>query len=56
MPTEAPEIIQALQKAQEYADKAAAAKTPKERAEYDRLWRKWTGIANGWRVILEVTK
>jgi hypothetical protein len=53
---EAPEVAQALQKAQEYADKAAAAKTPKQRAEYERLWRKWVGIADGWRVIVEVDK
>jgi hypothetical protein len=52
--TEAPEVIQALDKAQQYAEKAALAKTEEERNEYERLQRKWLGIADGWRVITEV--
>jgi hypothetical protein len=54
--TEAPEVLRALNKAQEYAEKAATATTAQERAEYERLWRKWVGIADGWRVITQIDK
>jgi hypothetical protein len=45
-----------LAKAEECAKKAALAKTPKDRAYYARMQRKWLGIAEGWRVIDEVDK
>jgi hypothetical protein len=46
MPEE-PEVKQALAKAEECAKKAALAKTPKDRAYYERMQRKWLGIADG---------
>jgi hypothetical protein len=55
MPDE-PEIKEALAKAEECAKKAALAKTPKDRDYYERMQRKWLGIAEGWRVIDEVDK
>jgi hypothetical protein len=54
--SEPPEVKQALAKAEECAKKAALAKTPKDRAYYERMHRKWLGIAEGWRVIVEVDK
>jgi transcription elongation GreA/GreB family factor len=52
--SEAPEVIQALAKADEYGRLAAQAKTAKDRNDYERLQRKWLGIADGWRVITEI--
>jgi hypothetical protein len=51
-----PEVKQALAMAEECAKKAALAKTPKDRAYYERMQRKWLGIAEGWRVIVQVDK
>jgi hypothetical protein len=48
------EVKQALAKAEECAEKAALAKTAEDRNYYDRMRRKWLGIAEGWRVIDEV--
>jgi hypothetical protein len=53
---EAPEVKQALAKAEEYAKLANAARTFKDRDLYDRMSRKWFGIADGWRVIAEADK
>ena len=53
---EAPEVVRALEKAQEYKDKAAEATTEQERKDYERLRKKWLGIADGWRVITELDK
>jgi hypothetical protein len=50
---EAPEVKQALAKAEEYAKLASTAQTLEERDRYDRMSRKWFGIADGWRVIAE---
>jgi len=50
---EVPEVRQALTKAEEYAGLASSAPSPDERAYYDRMSRKWLGIADGWRVITE---
>ena len=50
---EAPEIKQALAKAEDYAKLASSAQTLEERDHYDRMSRKWFGIADGWRVIAE---
>jgi hypothetical protein len=52
--SEAPEVIQALAKA-EYGRLTAQAKTAKDRNDYERLRHKWLGIADGWRVITEVS-
>jgi hypothetical protein len=52
--SEAPEVTQALAKADEYGKLAAHAKTAKERNDYERLRYKWLGIADGWRVITEI--
>jgi hypothetical protein len=54
--SEGSEIKQALAKAEEFARKAALAKTAKDRDYYDRIHRKWLGIADGWRVIDEIDK
>jgi hypothetical protein len=51
-----PEVKRALVKAEECAKQAALAKTAKDRDYYERMRRKWLGIANGWRVIAEVNK
>jgi hypothetical protein len=51
---EAPEVIQALAKADEYGRLAAQTKTAKDRNDYERLRHKWLGIADGWRVIAEI--
>jgi len=53
---EAPEVKQALAKAEEYAARAAFAKDSQERERCERMRRKWLGIADGWRVIAEVDK
>jgi hypothetical protein len=52
--TEAPEVKEALTKAEEYANLAALAKTGKNRYYYERMRHKWLGIAEGWRVITSV--
>jgi hypothetical protein len=54
--SDAPEVKQALAKAEECAKRAAAAKTKKDRDYYERMHRKWLGIAEGWRVITEIDK
>jgi hypothetical protein len=54
--TEGSEIQQALAKAEECARKAALAKTAEDRDYYDRMHRKWLGIADGWRVIDGIDK
>jgi hypothetical protein len=51
--SEAPEVTQALAKAEEYGRLAALAKTPREQKDFERLRIKWLGIADGWRVITE---
>jgi hypothetical protein len=53
---DAPEVKQALAKAEECAKKAALAKTAKDREYYDRMHRKWLGIADGWRLIDEIAE
>jgi hypothetical protein len=50
---EAPGVKQALDKAEEYAKLASTAQTLEERDQYDRMSRKWFGIADGWRAIAE---
>jgi hypothetical protein len=52
----APEVKQALAKAEECAKLAASAKSFRDRDYYERMRRKWLGIADGWRVIAEVDK
>jgi hypothetical protein len=51
-----PEVKQALAKAAECAKKAALARALEDRDYYERMQRKWLGIAEGWRVIVEVDK
>jgi hypothetical protein len=53
---DAPEVEQALAKAEECAKLAASAKTPKVRDYYERMRREWLGVANGWRVIDQIDK
>ncbi len=54
--SEAPEVVQALAKADEYGRLAAQAKSAKDRNDYERLRNKWLGIADGWRVITEISE
>jgi hypothetical protein len=51
-----PEVKQALAKAEECARNAALSKAAKDRDYYDRMRRKWLGIAEGWRVIDKIDK
>lgn len=51
-----PEVLEALSKAEEYAQLAASASTEKERAFYERMRGKWLSIADGWKVIDSVDK
>lgn len=53
---DAPEVKQALTKAQEYGKLAAEAVEPRKREYFLRMERKWLGIADGWRVIASVDK
>ncbi len=48
------QVKQAVAKAEENARLAAQARTDKDRDYYDRMRRKWLGIAEGWRVIDEI--
>ena len=50
------EVKQALAKAEECARLAASAKTFKDRDYYERMHRKWLGLADGWRVIDGIAK
>jgi hypothetical protein len=52
----APEVKQALAKAEECAKKAALAKIKEDKDYYERMRRKWLGIAEGWRVIDDIGK
>jgi hypothetical protein len=53
---DAPEIKEALARAQDFSRRAAAATDSTERDYCERMYRKWLGIADGWRVIVEVDK
>jgi hypothetical protein len=48
------EVQQALAKAEENEWSAARAKTARDRAYYERMRRKWLGLAESWRIIDEV--
>lgn len=51
---DASDIEEALLKAAEYEKMAATAKSAAERNHYERMQRKWLGIAEGWRFINDV--
>ena len=51
-----PEVQDALEKAEQYRNLAAAAGTPEERDHYLVMTRKWVAIANGWKQIADVTR
>ncbi len=53
---DAPEVKEAMAKAAECANLAAQAKTAKDRQHYERLRRKWLGLADGWRFIVDVDR
>jgi len=53
---EPPEVKKALARAEEFAARAASANYSKEREYCGRMSRKWLGLADGWRVIVEVDK
>jgi len=50
------QVKQADAKAKENARLAAQAKTDKDRDYYERMRRKWLGLADGWRVIDEINQ
>jgi hypothetical protein len=50
---EPPGAKQAVAKAEENATRARVAKTAQDREFYERMSRKWLGIAEDWRVIVE---
>jgi hypothetical protein len=51
---EAPDVTQALAKAEYNAARARSAKTDQDREYYERMGRTWLGIAQAWRVIADV--
>jgi hypothetical protein len=53
---DAPEVLQFLAKAEECSKQAALAKTKEDQAFHEKMCRKWLGIADGWRVIDEISK
>jgi len=55
-PDEDPEVRQALAKAEQNAAHARSSRTREDRDYYERMSRKWLGIAKGWRVIADVGK
>ena len=60
--TEAPpssavaQLQQALAKTEAYMKLAASAQKAEDRAYYERMYRKWLGIADGWRMIANIDK
>jgi hypothetical protein len=48
------QVKQAVAKAEKNTKLAAQAKTDKDRDYYERMRRKWLGLAQGWRVIDEI--
>ena len=52
--SEAPEVKQAMTKADEYTALASSAKSKKDRNYYQRMRRKWLGVADGWRFIVGI--
>ena len=48
------QVKQAVAKAEENAKLAAQSKIENDRDYYERMQRKWLGIAEGWRFIDEV--
>ena len=53
---EPPELRDAVAKAKEFAALAEAENNPKQKAFYDRMSRKWQGIADGYRFIVEIAE
>lgn len=51
---DASDIEQALLKAAEYDKMATTAKSKADRDYYERMQRKWLGLAEGWRFINDV--
>jgi hypothetical protein len=51
--SQAPEVTQALDKAEEYGLYAALAESAEDRNYYQRLRDKWIDIADSWRLIAE---
>ena len=51
---EAPEVKEAMTKAEEYERLASSAKSKDDRDYYDRMRRKWLGVADGWRFIVGI--
>jgi hypothetical protein len=50
------EVKQALAKAEECEEMMSKAKSERDRSFYDRMRRKWLGIADGWQVIDEIDR
>ena len=53
-PAEPPEVRDAVAKAKEFAALAEAENNAKQKAFYERMSRKWQGIADGYRFIVEI--
>ncbi len=53
---EAPDVTQALAKAEQNAARARSAKTAQDREYYGQMRRTWLGLAHAWRVIADVDK
>ena len=51
---EAPEVRDALSKAEEYGRLSEGAVDPADKEQFERMRRKWMGIAEGWRFIASV--
>jgi hypothetical protein len=54
--SEAPEVVEAMTKAAEYEALASSAKTKEDRDHYEKMQRKWLGVADGWRFIAGVAE
>jgi hypothetical protein len=54
--SDVPEVMECFRRAQESADRAAAARNAREREFYSRMERKWLGIAEGYGWMADLEK
>ena len=55
-PAEIPDLHDALEKAENFAKRAAQASTDQERDHFLQMEKTWRTIAAGWRAIAKVEK
>ena len=55
-PAEAPEVREAMANAERFAALAEAERNTKQKDFYERMSRKWRGIAEGYRFIVEIAQ